>query len=310
MPDADVIIQSSDLVLFRVHKSVLVTSSPFFSDMFSLPQTPSDALAAPDEPPVIHLSENAEVLNSLISVLYPVTPKMPRSVDNILALLAAAAKYDMEEAQSSIRAEVIRRLKSSTRTGIFRMYAIAFRKRLVPEAVMAARLTLGHPLTFKSLGDTLQLFEGRALGDLADFRLRSIRNFCSNWRSFSDCLKGPSKIWVGCPSADVENDVPRLPAWLQDRFRPKLVMADNLESILIAAVGPRSRAIVAKRFAETIPTSARICDKYLKALRNHVKKKDCSFCMKVHILEGGNFCAKMMDISERAWNVPTHVLEG
>lgn len=307
MPNADVILQSSDGVHFRVHKSVLVTSSPLFSDVFSLPQPPNDA--APDELPIVRLSENAEVLNSLISILYPVTTEMPRSIDNILTLLATSAKYDMEEVQSSIRAEVVRRLKSSTRTEVFRVYAIAFRKRLIPEVAMAARLTLGHPLTFESLGDTLRLFEGRALRDLADFRLRSMHNFCSNWRSFSDCLKWPSKIWVGCPTASTEKEGPRLPAWLQDRFRLELVIAD-MESELIAAVSPRSRLALANRFNETIPTSVHLCDKYLKALRNHVKKKDCNYCMKMHILEGGNFCAKMREISTRAWNVPTHMLGG
>jgi hypothetical protein len=93
MPNADVILQSSDLVPFRVHKSVLVASSPFFSDMFSLPQ-PNDA--APNELPVVNLSENAEVLNSLISMLYPVPPEVPRSSYYILLLLAAAEKYDMD----------------------------------------------------------------------------------------------------------------------------------------------------------------------------------------------------------------------
>ncbi|KAF8472254.1 hypothetical protein DFH94DRAFT_614366, partial [Russula ochroleuca] len=124
MPNADVILQSSDLVHFRVHRSVLVASSPFFSDMFSLPQAQNDP--APDDLPVVQLSEDAEVLNSLISVLYPVPPEIPRSSDDVLALLAAATKYDMEEAQSSIRAEVSRKgLLSSTPAEVYRAYAVA-----------------------------------------------------------------------------------------------------------------------------------------------------------------------------------------
>jgi hypothetical protein len=42
----------------------------------------------------------------------------------------------------------------------------------------------------------------------------------------------------------------------------------------------------------------------MKALQSHVKGKDCNFCMKVHILEGENYCEKLRDISTRAWNVP------
>jgi hypothetical protein len=107
MPDADIILQSSDLVKFRVHKSVLVTSSPIFGDMFSLPQPANDF--APDGLPVLRLSEAADVLNSLISMLYPVLPEMPHSTDDILALLAATDKYDMGAVQSFIRAEASRR---------------------------------------------------------------------------------------------------------------------------------------------------------------------------------------------------------
>jgi hypothetical protein len=257
--------------------------------MFSLPQPPNDA--APNELPVVNLPEKAEVLDSLISMLYPVPPEIPHSIYYILLLLAAAAKYDMAAVQSLVRAEVTRRLLSLTHVGVFFVYAVACIKRLIPEMATAARLTLGHPLTFESLGDELRLFEGWALRDLADFRLRSIHNFSSNLRSFSDCLKGPSKIWVGCPTAKSENDVRRLPTWLQD-----CLQLDRL--------GP----IPAGRFSETIPTSVQLYDKYLKALRSHVKGKDCRFCMKVHTLKGEEFCEKMKDISEQAWNVPTPTL--
>jgi hypothetical protein len=293
MPNADVILQSSDLVHFRIHKSALVASSPFFGDMFSLPQPPNDA--APDELPVVQLYEDADVLNSLISMLYPVPPEMPNSSDNILALLAAAAKYDMDATESSIRAEISRRglLHSSTSAEIFRVYAVACSKRLIPEMATAARLTLGHPLTFESLGDVLRLFEGCALRDLADFRLRSMNKFCSNWGSFSDGLKGPSKIWVGCPTTEGSSDFPRLPAWLRDCLRLRL----NIPTLFILRFKPDGR------FAEPIPTSVELCDKYLKALQSHVKEKDCNFCMKVHILEGETYCAKMKNISEEAWNI-------
>jgi BTB/POZ domain len=289
MPNADVILQSSDLVHFRVNKLVLITSSPFFSDMFSLPQPLNDTTL--DGLPVVHLSEDAEVLDSLFSMLYPVTPEMPHSCDGILALLAAATKYDMDAIQTLIRAEISRRgVFSSAGAGIFRVYAVACSKGLVPEVVTTARLTLGYPLTFESLGDALQLFEGWALRDLANFRLRSIRNFSSNWRLFSNCLRGPSKIWVGC-ATNGEDDVLRLPTWLQDCLWWK--MADRF--------GP----IRMDRFTETIPTCVQLCDKYLKALRTHVKEDDCHFCMKTHILQGENFCKEMKDISAKAWNVPT-----
>jgi hypothetical protein len=50
-------------------------SSPFFKDLLSLPQPPDDELV--DGLPVVQLSENADLLNSLISLLYPIPPVIP-----------------------------------------------------------------------------------------------------------------------------------------------------------------------------------------------------------------------------------------
>ncbi|KAI0289286.1 hypothetical protein BC826DRAFT_867507, partial [Russula brevipes] len=146
MPNADVILQSSDLVKFHVHRAVLVTSSPFFRDMFSLPQPSNDE--TPGELPIVPVPEDAAVLNSLISMLYPVPRAIPKSSDAILALLSAAQKYDMVTVQSSIRAEASRRLLlSPPQAEVFHMYAIACSRRLIPEMEAAARITLDYPLT-------------------------------------------------------------------------------------------------------------------------------------------------------------------
>ncbi|KAI0306354.1 hypothetical protein B0F90DRAFT_1923198 [Multifurca ochricompacta] len=72
---------SSDSVNAKVDKSVLVMSSPFFSDMLSLPQPPDHEVI--DGPPVI-----------------------PETYDGILSLLAASEKYDMDVVSSSIRAHI------------------------------------------------------------------------------------------------------------------------------------------------------------------------------------------------------------
>jgi hypothetical protein len=152
--------------------------------MSSLPQPPNGA--APDALPVVYLSENAETLDSLISMLYPVPPEMPPSSDSVSALLAAAAKYDTDAIQTSIRVEINRRgLFSPTPAELFRVYAVVCSKGLIPEMESSARLTLCHPLTFENLGDALRSFEGRALCDLADFRMCSMRDFTSNSGTFT-----------------------------------------------------------------------------------------------------------------------------
>jgi hypothetical protein len=84
--DANLIIQSSDLVDFRVHKTVLAMASPFFRDLLSSPQ-PFDSDSV-DGLPVIKLSEGSELLISLVSLLYPVPTVIPTSYHKVWYLLA------------------------------------------------------------------------------------------------------------------------------------------------------------------------------------------------------------------------------
>jgi hypothetical protein len=86
VPDANLIIRSSDFVDFRVHKPLLAMASPVFKDLQSLPQ-PSDSEFV-DGLHVVQLSEDSELLNSLLTVLYPVPTVMPNSYEKVLYLLA------------------------------------------------------------------------------------------------------------------------------------------------------------------------------------------------------------------------------
>ncbi|KAH9160608.1 hypothetical protein EDB89DRAFT_2235687 [Lactarius sanguifluus] len=166
VPDANVIVRSSDQVNFRVHKSLLAMSSPLFDDLFSLPQPPDGEIV--DGLPVVQLSEDAYLLNSLVSLIYPVPPVIPGSYEKVFALLAACQKYDMVSIQSYIRDEIKRgRFPMPVGTEAFRAYAIASNLGLIPEMEGAGRLTLSHPMTLESLGEGLRAFNGRVLRDLA-----------------------------------------------------------------------------------------------------------------------------------------------
>ena len=170
VPDANIILRSSDQVNFRVHKSVLAMSSPLFDDLFSLPQPPDDELV--DGLPVVQLSEDADLLNTLISLLYPIPDVIPGSYEKVFALLAACQKYEMVLLQSYIRAENQRgTFPAPVKTDAFTAYAKASSMGLIPEMEHAARLTLGLPMTFESLGEVLRQFKGPALYELVSYRV-------------------------------------------------------------------------------------------------------------------------------------------
>ncbi|KAH9167991.1 hypothetical protein EDB89DRAFT_1994441 [Lactarius sanguifluus] len=116
-------------------------SSPFFKDLLSLPQPPDDELV--DGLPVIQLSEDAGLLNSLISLLYPIPHVVPSSYEKVFALLAACQKYDMESVQSHIRAEIkCGKFPAPVKAEGFSACAIAGSLGLDPELEDASRLTL------------------------------------------------------------------------------------------------------------------------------------------------------------------------
>src|ERR1700733_11581485 len=84
VPDANLIIRSSDFVDFRVHKPVLAMVSSVFKDLLSLPQ-PSDS-ESDDDLPVVQLPEDSELLHSLVSIIYPVPTVIPNSYEKVLYL--------------------------------------------------------------------------------------------------------------------------------------------------------------------------------------------------------------------------------
>jgi hypothetical protein len=90
VPDADLIIRSSDFADFRVHKPVLSMASPFFKDLLSLPQPPDSETV--DGLYVVQLPEGSELLNSLVSMLYPVRTVIPSSYDKVSPFLATSKK--------------------------------------------------------------------------------------------------------------------------------------------------------------------------------------------------------------------------
>jgi hypothetical protein len=163
--------------------------SPFFSDLLSLPQ-PSDGESV-DGLPVVQLSEDAELLNTLVSMLYPVSRVIPDSYEKVLNLLAACQKYDMVQLQSSIRAKVNRgTFPAPAGTEGFRAYAIACNKGLIPEMEKAAHMTLDHPMTLETLGEAFLVSDGSALRDLARFRERCRSNLLSYLSPLGDQWAG------------------------------------------------------------------------------------------------------------------------
>jgi len=321
LSDVDIVLQSSDSANFRVHKSILVSSSQFFKDMLSLPQPSSNETV--DGLPVVRLPEDAEIVRALITVLYPIPSEIPTSYERFLALLGAAQKYDMPAVLRTIRAEVhYKGLSAPAPAQAFRAYAIAFSKGLLPETRSAAHLTLDYPLTFEALGDDLPLFMGSALSVLADYRNTCRDSVVSCLESFLDVRNGPSKIWVGCPGsrAQPEHSQKFRPGQLLRQPRASSAVTSTLRSTLypidectlpswLHNLFTQQVQELKQHFTNSLIKPSSIREKYLAALRKHSPvQSDCTTCMVVHTHDGERYCVELEQKLTRARNkVSTHL---
>jgi hypothetical protein len=285
--------------------------------MLSLPQPSGDDTV--DGLPMVRLSEDAEIVRALVTVLYPIPTKMPSSYERVLALLGATQKYDMPVVRRTIRAEILYK-GLRAQAPAFRAYAIAFSNGLSQETESAARLTLDYPLTFEVLGDDLPLFVDSALSVLANYRKECRDSVVSSLESFLDVRNGPSKIWVGCPSSKpqiehsspgkpsgkrprgssaatsslwstpYENDERTRPSWLHDLF------AQLVEELR-------------QHFTNSLTNPSRIRKQYLAALRKHSPDKNgCITCMVVHTHCGERYCVELeQKLTSARKKVPTHL---
>ena len=267
--------------------------------------------------PVVQLTEDAELLNNLVSFLYPIAPVIPSSYEKVFALLAACQKYGMAVIQSSIRAEVIRgSFPAPVGTEAFRAYAIASDLGLIPEMESAARLTLGYPMTFESLGEALQSFKGRVLCDLVCYRKRCRDNLVLCLDSFLD-VDSRWEICEGCDGQGlfgqglfgrgaVGQGAVGQGALRQARGAfPVGQGAFGQGAFGQGTFGPgvtgwphgffrRKSVELKKSFMRAVFSPSNILEDYLEALKNH-RNTHCSSCFRVHAADGAAFCKELQD---------------
>jgi hypothetical protein len=189
----------------------------------------------------------------------------------------------MPSIQLLIREEVNRKLfPKPTGTEAFPAYAIASAKELLLEVKCTARSTLEYPLTFESLGKGLQVFKGRALRDLADFRKRCKDNMITCLDSYLDVQpSGPSSIWVGCPeimpstsSLEMCQRSRALPMWLNK------------------CLSQCRNDLTSEQLTRPLVLDSEIWEKYNTAYRTH---SHCKFCREVEAKKGPIYILMLAD---------------
>ncbi|KAF9479557.1 hypothetical protein BDN70DRAFT_834210 [Pholiota conissans] len=233
-PAADVILRSSDMepTDFRAFKLLLSLSSPFFSEIFTLPQPAnpdtsvySDEYVEDPNTPVIQMTEDKQTLQLLLGLCLPISMYAPprfSSLQEIQMVQDAASKFEMEGVQKYLRKELVspRFIESQP----LRAFTIAYRYGWDAEARKAARYTLRHPINTAFVSE-LEFISGATF-----FRLQEYYRMCGEVASsralLQPALAEQHDIWTWitckrCPAAwnasspDYANYPPARKWWTQ-----------------------------------------------------------------------------------------------
>ena len=163
-PDADIILQTIDHNEFYVHSSILAAASPFFHDMFTLPQGNIEKRPIAE----ILVSELSDVLDTLLRLVYPIPDPTISSLEELALILEAAIKYDFATAITFLRRHLISTPHFLQMSPI-RVYALACRYGLDEEMKIASRYTLSIDMLDAPPLDDLKYITGYSYHRLLNF---------------------------------------------------------------------------------------------------------------------------------------------
>ena len=164
-PGADSILRSQDSYHFRVSRIYIVNSSPILGELIQ--GTLGDANPETSRP-VLQLPESGEILRCLLTFIFPVTPLLPSTLEEVMELLSVAQKYQMETALSHIRGRIGQQnLRPNGIQQALRIYALAQKYGLRPEALQTARAIFWkQSMTIEDFENMLDIMPGASLYEL------------------------------------------------------------------------------------------------------------------------------------------------
>jgi hypothetical protein len=212
-PGADIILRSQDSYHFRVLKIYIINSSPVLGELVQKAlDTPR---AADDGPslPMVQLPESGETLHCLLTFIFPVTSLVPSTPEQIMELLSVVQNYQMDAILTHIRDRIARQNSLPTRLEpALRIYALAQKFGLRPEALQTARTILKYPMTFDSLDNMLDIMPGISLHELWKYHERVRAILRSDLKEFR--MSGAHGTIAGVPCTELSSS--QIPSWLDD----------------------------------------------------------------------------------------------
>ena len=212
-PDADIILRSRDSQEFRVLKLYIIKSSPVLGKQIEATPQLANSTDAETPLPIVQLSDNAAVLSTLLTFIFPVLPVIPSTLEETMELLSVAQKYEMVSVLAHIRGSVaLRDYPLICPENAFHAYFLAQKHGLRQEAVLTARITLTFTLAIEKLGSKPDVMPGAYLYELWKYH-RSVQvNLTSNIEEFIKTCAASTMSGLKCVSLSPEG----IPCWLDE----------------------------------------------------------------------------------------------
>jgi hypothetical protein len=172
---------------------------------------------------VVQLPESGEIVHYLLTFIFPVTPLVPSTPEEIMELLSVAHKYQMENALSHIRGIIAR--QNSLPTGLepaLRIYSLAQKYGLRPEALQTARTILNYPMTTEAFDNMLDI-PGTSLYELWKYYERVRAILVSGRTEYTSKARARGVKGLRCTSTSSS----KMPKWL-DQYIQSIGKSPNL----------------------------------------------------------------------------------
>ncbi|THH14754.1 hypothetical protein EW146_g5609 [Bondarzewia mesenterica] len=208
-------------------------ASPFFKDMFSLPQPSPTAIdnTTAGEIPVIPVTEDAETLDFMLRSIYPVRSPKIKKLSNLRFVFEASRKYQIETFDGVAEESLMGAVEQDP-VGV---YALACRFGLNEIASKAAPYTLNRPLS--EFSDCLQYISGEDYWRLMKYRhgcAVAAREVVKTQSWFTECIPtlrlGASDSLCRCYVTDETLANSSSPSWRAPQFLSMVTGDKSFES--------------------------------------------------------------------------------
>ncbi|SRR6266478_4743631 len=224
---ADIILRSQDSRHFLVPRTSIIDNSPVLGELIRRTlDSLGNAIAETSHTslPVVHVPEAGRMLHFLLTFIFPVTPLIPSTHEEAMKLLSVAQKYQMGTALIHIRGSIAQQNPLPTRPEpALRIYALAQKYGLRPEALQTVRTILRRSITIEGLDDKLDFMPGASLYELWKYYENVRASLASDLAEFRGSGAGGTMTGLRC----TELSSSQIPSWV-DQYIASMGNTPNL----------------------------------------------------------------------------------